>query len=74
VPCKYCASTRQQDLKVELMIVFPDRERLNLPPICIRQKTLVCAECGCADLVISTADVEELRKNFEALNSTEVVN
>jgi hypothetical protein len=72
--CKYCASSRQQDLKVELKIVFPDRERLNLSPVCIRQKTLVCAECGCADLVLSTADVEELRKNLEALDSTEVVN
>jgi hypothetical protein len=56
------------------MIVFPDGERLNLSPVCIRQKALVCAECGCADLVISTADVEELRKNLEALDSTEVVN
>jgi hypothetical protein len=74
VPCKNCASTRQQDLKVELMIVFPDRERLNPSPVCIRQKALVCAECGCADLVISTADVEELRKNLEALDSTEVIN
>jgi hypothetical protein len=72
--CNYCASTCQQDLKVELMIVFPHRERLNLSPVCVRQKALVCAECGCADLVLSTADVEELRKILEALDSTEVVN
>jgi hypothetical protein len=73
--CKHCASTQQQDLKFELLIVFPDGERPNLSPIRIRQQTLVCVGCAIAELVLSTADLQKIRKNLCALNfDSETVN
>jgi hypothetical protein len=66
--CKHCESTQQQDLKFELVIVFPDRKRLNQPPVCVRQQTLVCVDCGSAELVLSPADLQKLRKNLSSLS------
>jgi hypothetical protein len=67
--CKNCASAFLRDFHVELTVAFPYRERLNLTPVCICQKTFVCVECGYTELVFPTADLQKLRKGIETLNS-----
>ena len=69
VSCKKCASLRQQDFQGELSVAFPGTERLNLSPIYICQRTLVCLDCGFTELVFPPTELEKLRKGMEALHS-----
>ncbi len=64
MPCSKCASTHQQEFQGELTVAFPGKERLNLPPIYICQKTVVCLGCGYTELVVPTTELETLRKGI----------
>jgi predicted nucleic-acid-binding Zn-ribbon protein len=65
MPCKKCASTHQQEFQGELTVAFPGAERLNLSPVYVCQKTLVCLDCGYTELVVPATELEKLRKGME---------
>ncbi len=69
MPCKKCASTHQQEFRGELTVAFPGAERLNLSPIYVCQKTLVCLDCGYTKLVVPANELEKLRKGMEGFHS-----
>jgi predicted nucleic-acid-binding Zn-ribbon protein len=69
MPCKKCASMRQQEFQGELSVAFPGKERLNLSPVYVCQKTLICLDCGYTELVVDAAQLEQLRKGMEILHS-----
>ena len=59
--CKACSSENQQNFSVESTVAFPGVQRLNLPPVYVCQKTLVCLDCGHAELVFPATELEKLR-------------
>ena len=67
--CKACASESQQHFSGELTLVFPGVERLNLAPVYICQKILVCLNCGYTELLVPATGVEKLRKGMEGFRS-----
>ncbi len=69
MPCSKCASTHQQEFQGELTVAFPGKERLNLSPIYVCQKTLVCLNCGYTELVVPSPELEQLKKGMEAFRS-----
>ncbi len=69
MPCDKCGSTHQQAFQGELTVAFPGKERLNLSPIYVCEKTLVCLDCGFTELVIPTTELEKLKKGMEGFHS-----
>lgn len=63
--CNKCASTHQQEFQGELALAFPGTERLNLSPIYVCRKTLVCLNCGYTELVVPAGALEKLRKGMD---------
>ena len=55
-------STHQQEFQGELTIAFPGAKRLNLSPVYICQKTLVCLGCGYTELVVPATESKELQE------------
>jgi hypothetical protein len=64
MPCAKCGSLRQQDFKGELTLAFPGKDRVNLAPIYVCQKTLVCLDCGCTELVVPATELERLKSGL----------
>jgi predicted nucleic-acid-binding Zn-ribbon protein len=69
MPCNKCGSTRQQDFQGEPTLAFPRKERLNLSPVYVCQKTLVCLDCGYTEFVIPDTALEKLRTGMESFHS-----
>jgi hypothetical protein len=69
MPCKQCASSRQQDFQGELTVAFSGKERIDLSPVYVCQKTLVCLDCGYTELVVPAPQLEQIRKGAEVLDS-----
>jgi hypothetical protein len=67
--CKVCASANLQKLTGEMSASFPDVKRGNLPPIYVCKEVLVCLDCGFAELVIPTPELERLKKGAAASGS-----
>jgi hypothetical protein len=70
MPCKKCASAHQQEFQGELTVAFTGKEKLNVPPVYIWQKTLVCLDCGHAEIVVPAAELERLRNGIEGFSSS----
>lgn len=70
MPCAKCGSLRQQEFRGEHTLAFPGKDRLNIAPIYVCQKTLVCLDCGYAEVVIPAPELEKLRKGMDAASST----
>jgi hypothetical protein len=70
MPCTKCASTHQQEFQGELTVAFPGKEGLDVPPVYICQKTLVCLDCGYTEIVVPAAELEQLRKGIEGFRSS----
>ena len=64
--CRVCLSENQQNFTGELTVAFPGVQRLNQSPVYVCLKTLVCLDCGYAELVLPTARLEQLRKGLGA--------
>ena len=62
--CKSCASEKQQYFSGELSVAFLSIEKLKQAPIYVVQKILVCLDCGYAELVVPTAELQLLRKGL----------
>jgi predicted nucleic-acid-binding Zn-ribbon protein len=70
MPCIKCGATHQQAFQGELTIAFPGEERLNLSPVYVCQKSLVCLHCGYTELVIPATELEKLRNGMEGFHSS----
>jgi len=72
--CKTCSSENQQNFSVELTVAFPDVERVNLAPVYVCQKTLVCLDCGYTEFVFPAIALSRLRKgNVESHSNFQFV-
>jgi hypothetical protein len=67
MPCKACKSENLQKLEGELSATFPNVNALNIPPIYVCQKVLACLDCGFAELVIPTSELQLLKKGADSL-------
>jgi len=67
--CKACSSENQANFSGELTVAFPGVQRLNLAPIYVCQKTLVCLDCGYTELVFPATELEKLRKGMKGYHS-----
>ncbi|MGB7731266.1 MAG: hypothetical protein WBL50_24815 [Candidatus Acidiferrum sp.] len=61
---KNCLSENQHEFSGELSVAFDGLQRINLAPVYICQKILVCLDCGHTELVIPTPELERLRKGM----------
>jgi hypothetical protein len=68
--CRSCESDKQQFFAEELTVAFPGVQRMNLAPVYICQKTLVCLDCGFTELVVPTPQLEQINKGMRGLHST----
>jgi hypothetical protein len=62
--CKSCASEKQQYFTGELSVAFLAVEKLKKGPVYVVQKILICLDCGFAELIIPTAELEQLKKGI----------
>jgi hypothetical protein len=62
VACRKCGGARQKVLNGELTLSNTDIESVALAPVYICNQMLVCLECGFAELTISEADLDNLRR------------
>jgi hypothetical protein len=63
--CKICSSTNQHSFSIESSVAFTGVQRLHLAPIHVCQKTLVCLDCGHAELAFGASELEKFRKGME---------
>jgi hypothetical protein len=66
---KACSSLNLEKLAAELNITFLGIERLNLFPVYSCQTTLVCLDCGFAELRVPAAKLGELRMGLVRTHS-----
>ena len=67
--CKACSSENQQNFSGEMSVAFSGIETLNLSPVYVCQKILVCLDCGYAELVFPATELEQLREGMERFSS-----
>lgn len=67
--CKVCNSENLRKLDGELTISLPNLKALTAPPIYICQSLVVCLDCGFAELVIPTTELQSLKRAQAASGS-----
>jgi hypothetical protein len=65
--CKSCGSEKQQYFSGELSVAFLAIEKLKQAPVYVIQKILVCLDCGYVDLIVPSAELEQLRKGIKGI-------
>ncbi len=60
--CKVCRSENTQKFEGELTASLPDLKGLKVSPTYICQSLLVCLDCGFAELIIPTSELQALKK------------
>ena len=60
--CKVCKSENTQRFEGEFTASLSDLKALKVPPIYVCQSVLVCLDCGFAELVIPTSELQALKK------------
>lgn len=68
MPCKACKSENLQRLEGELSASFPGVNALNVSPVYVCQRVLVCLDCGFAELVVPTRELQLLKKGAASLD------
>ena len=66
--CKACSSESLQELKGELSASFPTLDKVNVPPVYICGAVLVCLECGFAEFMVPTRELQLLKKSAVSLD------
>jgi hypothetical protein len=69
MPCRACHCENLQKLDAELTASLPNPKGLRVPPLYICQSVLVCLECGFAELVVPTSELQTLKKEKAAFDS-----
>jgi len=59
--CKACNSENLQRLEGELTASLPSLSGLNVPPIYVCQRVLVCLDCGFTELVIPATELLSIK-------------
>jgi hypothetical protein len=59
--CKNCGSENLQVLTGELSTSPRYAKGASLPPVYVCQDVVVCLECGFAELIIPTVELQQLR-------------
>ena len=68
--CKVCNSENLQRMEGELTASLPQLEGVKVPPIyVVSQTVLVCLDCGFAELVIPTRELQALKNTNAAPGS-----
>lgn len=67
--CKVCNSENLQKLDGELTASLSNLKALKVPPVYICQSLVVCLDCGFAELVIPTTELQSLKKAKAASGS-----
>lgn len=67
--CRVCNSENLQKLDGELTASLPNLKALKVPPIYFSQSFVVCLDCGFAELVIPTTELQSLKKAKAASGS-----
>lgn len=67
--CKVCRSEKTQKFEGEFTASLPDLKKLKVPPIYVCQSVLVCLDCGFAELVIPTSELQAF-KNANAASTS----
>ena len=67
--CKVCKSENTQKFEGEFTASLPELKALKVPPIYVCQSILVCLDCGFAELVIPTSELQEIKKAKAAAGS-----
>jgi len=62
MPCRVCKSDHLQKLEGELSASFPSVNALNVPPVYVCQRVLVCMDCGFAELVVPARELQLLKE------------
>lgn len=62
VACRKCGGARQTIFNSELTLSRTDIDSVALAPVYVCNQISVCLECGFAELTISEADLDNLRK------------
>jgi hypothetical protein len=55
--CKSCSSENQQKFSSEIIVHFAGLKNLNMPPVFVFPKLLVCLDCGFTEFVIPETEV-----------------
>ena len=69
--CKNCNSDNIQKFDGELTMSVADVKGLNTPPVYVCESVLVCFECGSAQLVIPSKELQSLKRGKAATISSE---
>jgi hypothetical protein len=67
--CKQCASEKLQVLTGELSVSPPYAQLVSIPPVYVCQEVIVCLQCGFAELIIPTVELDELRAQLEQIRT-----
>lgn len=67
--CKACGSENSQKLDGELTASLPSLKALKIPPIYVCDSVVICLDCGFAQLVIPTTELQSLKKAKAAYGS-----
>ena len=57
MPCAKCASVNQADFSFEMMVHRNDLKNLDSPSVLVRQKAVVCLDCGFSQFTIPKSEV-----------------
>jgi hypothetical protein len=72
--CKRCGGVTQQELDGELTASLPEIEKLDLPPIYACNYVMICLDCGLAEIIVPSSELEQLRKGLAASTSQSILN
>ena len=67
--CKVCNSENLLKLDGELTASLPSLKALKVPPVYVCQRVVICLDCGFAELVIPTTELQSFKKAKAASGS-----
>jgi len=72
MPCKACKSENLQKFDGELTASLPNLKGVSVPPVYVCQSVLVCLDCGFAELVVPTSELQSFKRGKAALDSKRI--
>jgi hypothetical protein len=65
--CTSCESENRAEFGAEINIHFPGRRGVDMPPVLVFPKLMVCLNCGFAEFTVAETDLRLLREGLAAL-------
>lgn len=66
--CGSCRSANTIELAAETCLHFPGLSGLNVEPIIVFPKTVICLECGAMQSNLAQSEIEQVREATARLN------